>query len=140
MRVEHVAVDAVEAILQVAMLGELDLPPFFEKLGEFDAAQGHLRQLAEEYPASDMVPRALSKASMILQRAGQWGEAKQVLGDLCNLPYAHELYPHGLLELARCHAQLSEGHKGLRVLDALDAIWPLEKIDATRATRAERGR
>lgn len=109
-----------------------------EKLGEFDAAQGHLRQLAEEYPASDMVPRALSKASMILQRAGQWGEAKQVLGDLCNLPYAHDHYPFGLLELARCHAQLSEGREGLRVLDALDAIWGLEKIDDTRAERAER--
>jgi len=109
-----------------------------EKLGATDAAQGHLRQLAEQYPQSELVPEALSLAGALLQRAGQWGEAKQVLSELCNLPYAHELYPHGLLELARCHAQLSEGHKGLRVLDALDAIWPLEKIDATRATRAER--
>jgi len=109
-----------------------------EKLGAPDAAQGHLRQLAEEYPQSDLVPKALSQAGAILQRAGQWGEAKQVLGELCNLPYAHDFYPHGLLELARCHAQLSEGREGLRVLDALDAIWALEDVDATRATRAER--
>jgi len=109
-----------------------------EKLGELDAAQAHLRQLAEQYPQSDLVPASLAKASTILQRAGQWGEAKEVLADLCNLPYAHQQYPFGLLELARCHAQLSEGHEGQRVLDALDAIWPLEKIESTRAERAER--
>jgi tetratricopeptide (TPR) repeat protein len=109
-----------------------------EKLGELDASQGHFRQLAEQYPASDLVPRALAKASTILQREGQWGEAKQVLSELCNLPYAHEYYPFGLLELARCHAQLSEGREGMRVLDALDAIWGLAKTEATRADRAER--
>ncbi|MCH2102472.1 MAG: tetratricopeptide repeat protein [Planctomycetes bacterium] len=109
-----------------------------EKLGDLDAAQTHLRQLAEQYPESDLVPSALAKASTILQREGKWGEAKEVLADLCNLPYAHQQYPFGLLELARCHAQLSEGHEGQRVLDALDAIWPLEKIESTRAERAER--
>jgi len=109
-----------------------------ERLGELDSSQGHLRQLAEQYPDSELVPRALAKASTILQRAGQWGEAKKVLGELCNLPYAHDQYPFGLLELARCHAQLSEGREGLRVLDALDAIWGLEISDSTRAARAER--
>jgi len=109
-----------------------------EKLGDLDAAQKHLRHLAEQYPHSELVPGALSKAGALLQRAGQWDEAKQVLSELCNLPYAHDLYPHGLLELARCHAELSEGREGIRVLDALDAIWALEKIDSTRAARAER--
>ena len=109
-----------------------------EKLGAADAASGHLRQIAEDFPNSDLVPAALSHAGHLLQEAGNWGEAKQVLGQLCNLPYAHDLYPNGLLELARCHAQLGEGHEGLRVLDALDAIWPLEKLDETLVERAER--
>jgi len=109
-----------------------------EKLGDVDGAQRHLRHLAEQYPESELVPEALSHAGTLLQSAGQWGEAKQVLGELCNLPYAHDRYPHGLLELARCHAQLSAGRAGLRVLDALDAIWPLEKTADTTAARAER--
>ena len=41
-----------------------------EKLGELDAAQTHLRQLAEQYPESDS-PSALAKASTILQRRGR---------------------------------------------------------------------
>jgi tetratricopeptide (TPR) repeat protein len=109
-----------------------------EKLGDLDAAQRHLRHLAEEYPQSDLVPQSLAQAGALLQRSGLWNEAKQVLAELCNLPYSHTHYPTGLLELARCHAQLSEGNEGLRVLDALDAIWPLERIESTRVARAER--
>lgn len=109
-----------------------------EKLGLNDAAEAHLRQLAQDYPHSDLVPSALAHAGQLLQRAGQWGEAKLVLSQLCNLPYAHDFYPNGLLELARCHAQLGEGRQGLRILDALNAIWPLEESAGSAADQAER--
>ena len=109
-----------------------------EKLGLNDAAEGHLRQLAQDFPNSDLVPSALTHAGQLLQRSGQWGEAKQVLSQLCNLPYAHDHYPNGLLELARCHAELGEGRQGLRILDALNAIWPLDKGVDSPAIQAER--
>ena len=109
-----------------------------EKLGLNDAAEAHLRQLAQDFPTSEAVPSALAHAGQLLQQAGQWGEAKQVLSQLCNLPYAHDFYPNGLLELARCHAQLSEGRQGLRVLDALDAIWPLGETTGSPSEQAER--
>ena len=109
-----------------------------EKLGLNDAAEGHLRQLAQDFPDSDLVPSALTHAGQLLQRSGQWGEAKQVLSQLCNLPYAHDHYPNGLLELARCHAELGEGRQGLRILDALNAIWPLDKGVDSPAIQAER--
>ncbi len=109
-----------------------------EKLGLNDAAEAHLRQIAQDYPHSDLVPSALAHAGQILQRAAKWGEAKQVLSELCNLPYAHDFYPKGLLELARCHAQLGEGPQGLRILDALNAIWPLEGSTSTASDQAER--
>ena len=109
-----------------------------EKLGLNDAAEAHLRQLAQDFPSSDLVPSALTHAAQLLQRSGQWGEAKQVLSQLCNLPYAHDHYPNGLLELARCHAELGEGRQGLRILDALNAIWPLDKGVDSPAIQAER--
>jgi len=109
-----------------------------EKLGLNEAAESHLRQLAQDFPTSELVPSALAHAGHLLQQAGQWGEAKQVLSQLCNLPYAHDFYPNGLLELARCHAQLSEGRQGLRILDALNAIWPLEETTDSPSERAER--
>jgi len=109
-----------------------------EKLGLNDAAESHLRQLAQDFPSSDLVPSALTHAAQLLQRSGQWGEAKQVLSQLCNLPYAHDHYPNGLLELARCHAELGEGRQGLRILDALNAIWPLDKGVDSPAIQAER--
>ena len=109
-----------------------------EKLGLEGAAEAHLRQLAQEFPESALVPSALSHAGWLLQGAGQWGEAKQVLSQLCNLPYAHDYYPDGLLELARCHAQLAEGRQGLRILDALSALWPLEDSGAMNKEKAER--
>jgi tetratricopeptide (TPR) repeat protein len=109
-----------------------------EKLGLSDAAEAHLRQLAQDYPHSELVPSALAHAGQLLQHAGKWGEAKQVLSQLCNLPYAHDFYPKGLLELARSHAQLGEGRQGLRILDALNAIWPLEGSTSSAADQAER--
>jgi tetratricopeptide (TPR) repeat protein len=109
-----------------------------DKLGLNEAAEAHLRQLAQDFPTSELVPSALAHAGRLLQQAGQWGEAKQVLSQLCNLPYAHDFYPNGLLELARCHAQLSEGRQGIRILDALNAIWPLEEATASPSEQAER--
>ena len=109
-----------------------------EKLGDHESAQTHYRQIAEQYPNSELVPEALSKAGTLLQRDGQWVEARLVLSELCSLKYPHDYWAHGLLELARCHAQLSEGLKGLSRLDALDTAWGLEEIDSTRAARAER--
>ena len=43
-----------------------------EKLGAPDAAQGHLRQLAEEYPQSDLVPKALAQAGAILPKVNNF--------------------------------------------------------------------
>lgn len=91
----------------------------------------HYENIAETYPQSPLVPKALERAGALYAEIGEWTSSALRYHDLADLPIAHPFHALARRELARalCHVGEAEGNVSLRAENAQKALLTLKALD-----------
>jgi tetratricopeptide (TPR) repeat protein len=105
-----------------------------EERGNLDAALVHFEALAENFRASELVPRAMYESGHVLERMELWDDAARRYQTLAGRSDAGRLASKARLGLARCALAQQDYSRAIQLVASLDASYPASE-DGERTER-----